>query len=324
MKILVTGGAGYIGSITTRKLIEEGHNVVVFDNLSTGHKENVFCKLVVGDLLNPEDIKTGLKNEHFDAVIHFAGKALARESMQKPSDYLNNNINGGINLLEYMRINGISNIVFSSTCAIYGFSNKLPVSENEDKLPVSIYGESKLIFEKILSWYDQIYKIKNVCLRYFNAAGASLDYSIGEMHSNETHIIPLAIEKAIRGDPFSLFGSNYPTSDGTCVRDYIHVEDLAIAHIKAINYLRKNNESNCFNLGTGKGYSNLQILKAIEDISHLTIDIEYKEKRVGDPPIIYANNSKASDILKFRPQYSDLDTIIKTAWNWHKKSLSVY
>lgn len=319
MKILVTGGAGYIGSITTKRLLAQGHEVVIFDNLSQGHKENALAPLVIGDLQNPQDLRNGLDGKQFDGVIHFAASALAGESMKEPYQYFYNNIVGGLNLVEYMKEAKIPNIIFSSTCAIYGHPEKVPVTEDESKKPESVYGESKLSFEKILHWYDTIYGIKSICLRYFNASGASLDGSLGEEHDPETHIIPVAILKAMKGESFSLFGTDYPTPDGTCIRDYIHVEDLAEAHIQALEYVTKNKESNAFNLGTGKGYSNREVLETIEKISGLTIPIKEEPRRAGDPPVIYADNSKARKMLGFNPQYSDLETIVKTAWQWHSK-----
>lgn len=321
MRILVTGGAGYIGSITAKKLEKEGYEVVVFDNLSYGHKEAVSSKLVIGDLTDKNSVFESLKNESFDGVIHFAALALAGESMQNPYKYFQNNIQGGLNLLEFMKYKKIPYIIFSSTCAVYGYPQKLPVDENEEKKPVSVYGESKLMFEKILNWYDTIYGIKHINLRYFNAAGAAMDGSIGEKHNPETHIIPIAIEAALGQRPdFQLFGDNYPTSDGTCIRDYIHVEDLATAHVLALKKLIATNKSDSFNLGTGKGYSNKEVLDMVKKISGLDFKIEVKERREGDPAAIYADNKKAKEELGFNPVNSDLKTIVKTAWEWHKNN----
>lgn len=318
MKILVTGGAGYIGSITTKRLLEKGHEVVVFDNLKRGHKEAVTTKLVVGDLLNRQDLEKGLAGEKFDAVIHFAAYALAGESMENPQMYFENNIQGGLNLLEYMR-NNIKHVVFSSTCAVYGTPKKLPVSEEEEKKPESVYGESKLAFEKVLYWYDAIFGIKHINLRYFNAAGASLDSSLGEDHDpEETHLIPRAVNAALGKYEFNLYGKDYETKDGTAVRDYIHVEDLAVAHMHALDKLIKDNKSDSFNLGTGQGYSNLEVINMVKKISGIDFRINEMPRRAGDPPMIYADNRKAKDLLGFNPKYSDLETIVKTAWKWHK------
>lgn len=315
-RILVTGGAGYIGSVTVSRLLEKGYEVVVFDNLSQGHKEAVTCPLVVGDLMNPQDFSQ-LDRYQFDGVIHFAALALAGESMQKPDLYFKNNIVGGINLLEYMKVSKIPHIVFSSTCAIYGTPEKVPVSESESKKPESVYGESKLAFEKVLHWYDKIYGIKNMCLRYFNACGASLNGKLGEVHSPETHIIPIAIKSAMTNSPFPLFGTDYPTLDGTCIRDYIHVEDLASAHILAIERLAATQTSDFFNLGTGNGYSNKQIIDMVKKISGKDFPLVEKPRRAGDPSIIYADNTKAVSVLEWKPEHSDLQTIIQTAWEFH-------
>lgn len=319
MKILVTGGAGYIGSITVKRLLEKGHEVVVFDNISQGHKDTVSCPLIVGDLLNTEDFSQ-LESYTFDAVIHFAALALAGESMQKPDKYFENNIIGGLHLLEYMKEKKIPHIVFSSTCAIYGTPSSVPVSENESKKPESVYGESKLAYEKILYWYDTIYNIKHINLRYFNASGASLDGTLGEMHTPETHIIPIAMKAAMTNTPFSLFGTDYDTPDGTCIRDYIHVEDLAEAHILALQRLQDTNTSDFFNLGTGNGYSNKQIVDMVKKVGGKDFPIEAKPRRPGDPSTIYADNTKAKTILSWNPQCSDLETIIATAWKFYVKA----
>lgn len=319
MKILVTGGAGYIGSVTVHYLQKQGHEVVVLDNLSTGHKESVEAELVVGDLLDKEQLFQNLGERNFDGVIHFAAAALAGESMKNPYYYFRNNINGGLNLLELMRKIGTTNIIFSSTCAIYGTPQKLPVSESESKKPDSVYGESKLMFERILDWYDKIYGIKYINLRYFNACGASIDGKLGENHNPETHIIPIAIKASMTGASFPLFGDDYETKDGTCVRDYIHVEDLAIAHLQALNILNETRISDSFNVGTGNGYSNLEVIKSVENITGKAFKIEKKPRRSGDSAIIFADNSKAVEKLGFNPKYSDIDTIIESAWKWHSK-----
>lgn len=318
MKILVTGGAGYIGSVTVKSLQDEGHEVTVFDNLSYGHRESVSCSLIVGDLVDRELLFKSFENQKFDGVIHFAAYALAGESMKDPNKYFFNNLLGGLNLLELMKRNQIKNIIFSSTCAVYGTPNKLPVTEEESKKPESVYGESKLMFEKILQWYDKIFEIRHINLRYFNAAGAMLDGSLGEDHSPETHIIPRAINSALSNSPFLLYGDDYDTPDGTCIRDYIHVLDLASAHISALNKLNENKNSDDINLGAGKGYSNLEVIDTIKKISGIDFPIEKKSRRAGDPAIVYADNSKAKEKLGFSPKYSDLETIVKSAWNWHK------
>lgn len=324
-KILVTGGAGYIGSHTVKVLEDEGYEPIVFDNLICGHKKSINCPLIVGDLLNKGNIKRVFKKHKFDGVIHFAAYALAGESMQEPSKYFENNIQGGLNLLEAMKENGVSSIVFSSTCAIYGYPEKLPVVEEESKKPVSVYGESKLMFEKVLAWYDELFKIKNVCLRYFNACGASLDGLIGEDHKPETHIIPIAME-VVQGKrkSFTIFGDDYDTSDGTNIRDYIHVLDLATAHIKALEYLFETKKSNYFNVGTGKGYSNKEILETVKKVTEKDFEVKIGPRRDGDPDAIYADNSKIKKVLDWKPKYSDLETIIGTSWRWHSSHSNGY
>ncbi len=319
MKILITGGAGYIGSHTTAELLKQGHEITVFDNLVCGHKESVACPLVIGDLLDKNQINAVFGKGGFDGVIHFAAYALAGESMNEPGKYFENNILGGLNLLEAMKKHGVNKIIFSSTCAQYGFPEKLPVTEEEDKKPVSVYGESKLMFETILQWYDSLFGIKNVCLRYFNAAGASLDGSIGEDHDPETHIIPIAIQTALgQREKFVIFGDDYKTTDGTNIRDYVHVLDLADAHIRALVYLAGDNESNFFNVGTGMGYSNKEIVEMVKKISGVDFPVEIGPRRSGDPDAIYADNTKIKKALSWKPKYSDLETIIKTSWDWHK------
>lgn len=323
MRILVTGGAGYIGSITNAVLRSRGYETVVFDSLKNGHKEAVGdSKLVVGDLTVKKDIEEVCKSEKFDAVVHFAALALAGESMEKPSEYYTNNILGGVNLLESMRAAGCKTIIFSSTCAVYGYPKKLPVAEDEHITPESVYGSSKHMFEEILSWYNRIYGLKYVNLRYFNAAGAMLDGSLGEDHALETHIIPILLEVASGKRPkFELFGKQYPTPDGTCIRDYIHVVDLADAHIKAMEYVEKGGQSTSVNLGVGKGYSNVEVLAAVERITGKKIPFEVKSARPGDPASIYADNSKAKKLLGWAPIHSDLDTIIASAWKWYQKKI---
>ncbi len=323
MKILLTGGAGYIGSITTKLLLEKGHEVTVLDNLEYGHKEAVTCPLVINDLTDKENLFNSFKGQSFEAVIHFAAYALAGESMQNPYKYFRANIQGGLNLLELMKELKIPSIIFSSTCALYGTPDKLPVTENSPKHPESVYGESKLMFETILNWYSKLYDINYINLRYFNACGAALDASLGENHNPETHIIPLALKAAKSNAEFTIFGNDYPTPDGTCIRDYIHVQDLAIAHLQALEKLKGDVKNDSFNLGTGNGYSNKQIVDTIKTVTGIDLKIKYGPRRPGDPPKIYADNIKAKTILGFNPQYSDLETIIKTAWEWQKKLSSI-
>ena len=320
MKILVTGGAGYIGSVTVNNLLRKGHEVVVFDNLVYGHKESVPCRLMKGDLLDKDLLYKSFNGQNFDAVMHFASLSLAGESMHFPFKYFQNNIVGGLNLLDVMRENGVRLLIFSSTCSIYGIPKNLPVDESSEKDPESVYGDSKLMLEKIIDWYDRIYNIKYITLRYFNAAGASIDGKLGEDHDPETHIIPVAIKCVLEGKPFSLFGRDYNTPDGTCIRDYVHVEDLASAHILALEKLIEKNQSNSFNVGSGKGYSNLEVLEIVRKVSGVNFSINVFPRRMGDPPIIFADNKKIMDELGFKAQFSDLEIIVKSAWEWHKRN----
>lgn len=318
MKILITGGAGYIGSITNWLLKKKGHETVVFDNLVNGHKEAVGdTELIVGDLRDKDDIAKAFSHRRFDSVIHFAALALAGESMEKPYDYFQNNILGGLNLLEAMRDNRCDSMIFSSTCAVYGFPDKLPVTEQSPIAPVSVYGASKRNFEEILDWYGKIYQIKSMKLRYFNACGAVPDGSLGEAHANESHIIPILLKCIMLGKPFSVFGNDYDTPDKTCIRDYIHVLDLADAHLKAAEYLKKQKEIISLNLGMGKGYSNMEVIRAAEKVTGSIVEVMQKPRRLGDPDAIYADNTKAKQVLGWVPQYTSLESIIKTAWKWH-------
>lgn len=319
MNILVTGGAGYIGSLTVKQLLTKGHNVIVFDNLEYGHKEAVDCPLVVGDLADKKALFSALKDYNFDAVLHFAAYALAGESMINPYKYFYNNIQGGLNLLELMKEKSTRYMIFSSSCSVYGMPEKLPVTESLRVNPVSVYGESKAMFEDILGWYSKIYDIRYTILRYFNAAGASLDETLGENHNPETHIIPNAINCVLNNKEFTLYGNRYNTPDGTCIRDYVHIEDLALAHILALEKIVKEGKNKIYNLGSGKGYSNLEIINMIEKVSNKKLKVKVEKPRQGDPPVIYANGQKAKNELGFTPKYSDLETIIKTAYGWAKK-----
>lgn len=321
MTILITGGAGYIGSITNSVLRKLGHTTVVFDNLSTGHRQAVGTRsLIVGDLKNKADIEGIFSRYQFDTVIHFAALALAPESMERPRDYYINNVIGGLNLLEAMREHHCHAIVFSSSCSVYGTPHKLPVNENAPIHPESVYASSKRMFEEILDWYDELYGIKSVKLRYFNASGAMPDGSLGESHQPETHIIPLALDVvAGKRDVFDIYGNDYPTPDGTCIRDYIHVLDLADAHVKAMEYLKTKHRSDIFNLGVGRGYSNREVVQTIEKVTGMKLPIRYANRRKGDPARIYADNTKAKKILQWEPKHSDLETIISSSWLWHRK-----
>ncbi|MCL5004599.1 MAG: UDP-glucose 4-epimerase GalE [Patescibacteria group bacterium] len=317
MRILVTGGAGYIGSITARELLDSGHKVVVVDNLERGNKWAVDKRAVflMGDLLNKKIVKK-IFLKKFDGVIHFAGYISMKESVEKPGTYFENNVVSTINLLEGMIESGSDNFVFSSSAGVYGNAKKIPIPENSELFPINPYGETKLIIENILKWH----KIKSVALRYFNAAGALPDISLGEAHYPETHIIPLAIDCALKGKKFTLFGTDYPTPDGTCVRDYIHVSDLANAHILTLEALKQNKKLlPAYNIGTGRGYSNKQILNMVEKISGRKIKIENQRKRMGDATLLVANTIQIKKHLGFKPKYSNLKNIIETAYNWYLK-----
>lgn len=322
--VLVTGGAGYIGSHVCKMLHEFGYMPIVYDNLSYGHKE--FAKwgpLEVGDIQDTKKLCTIFKKYKPTAVLHFAAFALVAESVFEPSKYYKNNLGGTISLLDAMRFSGIQNIIFSSTCAIFGIPTKIPLSENLNEKPINPYGRSKLFIEKVMQDYEYAYGIKNICLRYFNAAGADPEGQIGEDHNPETHIIPLALDVALgRKKEIIILGDDYPTHDGTCVRDYIHVQDLALAHVLALSYLKSKNKSNAFNLGTGKGFSVKEILNAVEKITGKKLNIKNGERRKGDPPILISDPTKSINELGWKSQYTKIDQIILHAWNWHKKRFS--
>lgn len=319
MKILVTGGAGYIGSHTVMQLQKEGHEVVVFDNLVYGHKEAITCPLVVGDLLNKGEIVKVFIDNKFDGVIHFAAYSQVGESMKDPAKYFLNNIQGGLNLLEAMRQKNTNNIIFSSTAAVYGVPKTFPIKEDDQKIPVNVYGQSKLYFEGILKWYGQIFNIKSMSLRYFNACGAAIDGSIGEDHRPESHIIPIALQTALgQREKFTINGNDYKTKDGTCVRDYIHVLDLASSHIKGLEYLVNGGKSDYCNVATGNGFSNNQIIETVKRVTGVDFPVDYGPRREGDPDELYADNDKIKKLLGWEPKYSDIETIISSAWKWHK------
>ena len=315
--ILVMGGAGYIGSHTVRHLLDKGYEVLVADNLIYGHKEAVDkrAKFVYADLLNPYSLDELFKNNNVDAVIHFAAFAYVGESVNNPEKYYYNNVIGTINLLHTMLKHNVKNIVFSSTCATYGEPKYTPIDEMHPQNPINPYGRTKLMIEQIFADYERAYGLRHIALRYFNAAGCSADGKIGESHNPETHIIPLVLQ-AIKGERenIKIFGSDYDTPDGTCIRDYIHVEDLAQAHRLAVEKLEA--YSGCINLGTGVGTSVKEIIAAAEAVSGKKCPTEYAARRAGDPARLYADNTKDKAILGWQPKYLDIKDIIKTAWNW--------
>lgn len=320
-KIAVVGGAGYIGSFTSRALKSRGYEVVVIDNLSSGYKETINnSRLIEVDIVTRKDVLDELfQKEKFDAVIHFAALIQAKESMENPGLYFKNNILGSLNLIEVAAKNKIKAFVFSSTAAVYGNPQVVPIPGSHPICPINVYGETKAMVEKILGWYWNIFQFPSASIRYFNAAGATLDGSIGEDHPKETHLIPILIKSALQGNEMTIFGDDYDTPDGTCIRDYIHVLDLADIHIKALGYLSDTPGCSAFNAGTGRGYSNLKVLKMVEKVSGQNIKYKIGEKRDGDPTQLVADSSNAQKVLDWKPTYSDLETIVKTAWLWHKE-----
>ena len=321
MKIFVTGGAGYIGSICVEQLLAAGHEVTVFDNLSEGHRLAVDpgAHLSVGDLQNREDIEGAIREAKPDAVMHFAANALVGESMENPSKYFRNNVSAGINLLDAMVSNGVGKFVFSSTCATFGPPDRLPIDETLPQRPINPYGESKLIFEKILRWYDEIHGIKAVALRYFNAAGATEKY--GEDHRIETHLIPNVLKVALgQKSHVDIYGTDYETPDGTCVRDYIHILDLAQAHMLALQTA----DSARYNLGTGGGTSVREIIACCERVTGKKIAVVEKPRRPGDPARLIAASDKIQGELGWKPRFQSIDAIIESAWAWHLKHPAGY
>lgn len=315
MKTLVTGGAGYIGSVCVEELLNGGHEVVVFDNLSEGHRAAVDprARFVRGCLSDPEDIFVALEASGADAVLHFAADALVGESMKDPGKYFRNNVANGLNLLEACVRAGVKKFVFSSTCATYGTPERVPIDEQLPQRPINPYGESKLIFERMLEWYRQIHGLEFVGFRYFNAAGASERF--GEHHRIETHLIPNILKVPLGQAPsVSIFGTDYPTPDGTCVRDYIHLTDLADAHIRALEPGR----TGFYNLGNGDGYSVREVIAACEKVTGKSIPVVEQPRRPGDPPRLVAAANKAKTELGWIPKVTRLEDIVASAWAWHR------
>ncbi|APB74762.1 UDP-glucose 4-epimerase GalE [Paenibacillus jamilae] len=320
MAILVTGGAGYIGSHTVAELLDLGEKVVVLDNLQTGHKAALLGgKLYEGDLRDKELLSKLFSENSIDAVIHFAANSLVGESMQNPGKYYDNNVFGTLSLLEAMKDAGVRRIVFSSTAATYGEPEKVPIEEGDRTEPTNVYGETKLMMERMMSWFDKVLGIKYVSLRYFNAAGAHESGKIGEDHRPESHLIPLVLQTALKQRPhIAVFGEDYATPDGTCVRDYIHVSDLADAHVRAVNYLREGNDSNVFNLGNGQGFSVKEVIETARKVTGLDIPVVTEPRRAGDPAILVASSDKARSVLGWSPARTQLEDIISGAWGWHQ------
>lgn len=320
MAILVCGGAGYIGSHTVARLLEKGKEVIVFDNLQKGHREAVpeSVKLCVGDLRDKDALEKVFSENKIDAIIDFAADSLVGESVTEPLKYYNNNMYGTMCLLEKMKEHGIKYIVFSSTAATYGEPESIPIMETDRTMPTNPYGETKLSVEKMLKWSDNAYGIKYTALRYFNAAGAHIDGHIGEDHSPESHLIPIILEVALgKREKIFIFGNDYSTEDGTCVRDYIHVTDLADAHILALERLQNGGDSAVFNLGNGKGFSVKEVIEVVRKVTGRTITVEEAERRAGDPAVLIASSEKAVKELGWKPEYNSLERIIESAWKWH-------
>lgn len=319
MKVLVTGGAGFIGSFMAKRLLDENIEVVIVDSLERGHKESIDPRAVFkqGNLTDVSFVEDLFKQQSFDAVIHFAAYISMKESMENPYIYFNNNIVASLTILESMRKHNNNNFIFSSTAGVYGNPITIPIPENHIKQPENPYGESKLMVERILSWYHQLHSISSVCLRYFNAAGASLDGKLGEGHLPESHIIPNIIAAALSKKPFMLYGTDYKTPDGTCIRDYIHVLDLVEAHILAMKKLQQNPGAYAYNVGTGKGYSNKEVIDMVKKVSGIQVAVEESPRRPGDADMLIADVTNIKKDLGFIPQYSNLETIIQTAWKWH-------
>lgn len=320
MAVLVLGGAGYIGSHTVYTLIEKGEDVVIIDNLETGHIEAVHPKarFYKGDIRDREFVDSVLDKEKIDAVIHFAANSLVGESMTNPLKYYDNNVNGTKVLLQSMVAHGLDKIVFSSTAATYGEPERVPIMETDKTEPTNAYGETKLSMEKMFKWTDRAHGLKYVSLRYFNACGAHVSGEIGEAHHPETHLIPLILQVPLgQRESISVYGDDYPTKDGTCIRDYIHVTDLAQAHILAVDYLMKGNESNIFNLGNGIGFTVNEVIETARKVTGHPIPAVVTPRRAGDPAQLIASSEKAKMVLGWKPEHADLEEIIATAWKWH-------
>lgn len=321
--ILVRGGAGYIGSHAVHQLIEKGEEVVVVDNLETGHIESVHkqAKFYKVDIRNEEELDKVFKENNITEVIHFAANSLVGESMTNPLKYYNNNVHGTEVLLKVMINNDVKKIVFSSTAATYGEAEKMPITETDKTEPTNTYGETKLAMEKMMKWCDTAYGLKYVALRYFNVAGAHVSGSIGEAHNPETHLIPLILQVPLGKREFiSIFGEDYDTEDGTCIRDYIHVTDLANAHILAVEYLREGKDSDVFNLGNGSGFSVKEMIESARRVTGHEIPAKICERRAGDPARLIASSKKAKEILNWEPKFTNVEEIIASAWKWHKNN----
>ncbi len=320
MAVLVCGGAGYIGSHVNKMLNRMGYDTVVFDNLVYGHREAVrWGEFVEGDLKNPEEIEAVFAEYPIEAVMHFAAYAYVGESVTDPEKYYFNNVACTLNLLRAMRRHGCNQIIFSSTCATYGEPERVPITEDMPQNPINPYGASKLMVERILKDYETAYSLRFVALRYFNAAGADPEGEIGEDHDPETHLIPLVLDAASgKRTDIKVFGTDYPTRDGSCIRDYIHVEDLAQAHILALKYLQGGGVSECLNLGNERGTSVLEVIEAVKKVTGKDFRVTLSERRPGDPAVLVGSSDKAKAVLGWEPKYADIETIVEHAWKWHE------
>ena len=319
MNILVTGGAGYVGSIVAEELLKKGHEVIILDNLQQGHKGAVApgADFIFADLCSAEALDGVFQRAKIDAVMHMAAETVVEYSMTDPKRYFHSNIVGGMTLLDSMLKHRVHKLIFSSSAAAYGDPQSIPVEEDHPKLPVNSYGESKLMFERILEWYGKAYGLKHISLRYFNAAGAS--ESLGEDHHPETHIIPNVLKAALsKNSPVSIFGTDYPTKDGSCIRDYVHVVDIAQAHVLALENLEKMNDK-AYNLGSGEGYSVLEVVEVARKVTDLEIPVKISARRRGDPAILVASSKRAKSELGWEPKFPQLEPIIESAWNWMKR-----
>lgn len=322
MKVLVCGGAGYIGSHVVRYLNANVHDVVVFDNLSTGHREAVgLARLVEGDILDLAALNELFASHRFDAVMHFCALSQVGASVIDPYLYYQNNVVGTLNLLQAMRTAGVSRLVFSSTAAVFGNPDADLIDENHDTRPINPYGASKLMVERMLADAAKAYGLRSVALRYFNAAGADPSGEIGELHEPETHLIPNVLLAALgTGAKLQVFGSDYPTRDGTCVRDYVHVNDLASAHLKAMQFINEREGSHVFNLGNGRGFTVLEVISAAQSVTGANIKFKYAPPRTGDPAVLVASGDKARMLMNWTPKFTNIVDIIETAWRWHQRS----
>ncbi|MBQ6972454.1 MAG: UDP-glucose 4-epimerase GalE [Synergistaceae bacterium] len=327
MSVLICGGAGYVGSHNVRAFTQHGEDVIVVDSLETGHRASVpeGIKFYKGDIRDSGILDAVFTENKIEAVVHFCAYSLVGESMEKPLKYFDNNVGGMITLLEAMQRHNVGRIIFSSTAATYGEPKKVPILETDPTVPTNPYGESKRIMEKMMNWVSQLHGIKYVSLRYFNVAGAWHDGTIGEDHKVETHLIPIILQVPLgKREHVTVYGDDYPTKDGTCIRDYIHVEDLADAHIRALEYLRSGGESSIFNLGSGDGYSVMEMITAARKVTGHAIPAEIGARRPGDPARLIADSTKAREILHWKPEIVSMEDIIATAWKWHQSHPNGY